>query len=293
MNTVQSSSPDLDSEALSTKQLDHFVSLDWLEQHLQEKNQRIIQLDGDAYYHRFHIPGALQVAYAQITAKVNGVPGMRAETQQLALVFGQLGIDVATRVIAYDMTGGLDAARLIWTLASLGHRGGGAVLNGGFSMWYNEKRPMESGRVSPSPTVFHSELNPAWEADWQRVLAVAEGKIPAILVDTRTSNEYLGLTVRPPKGYIGDAVHFDWVQSLVDPKIPLLKDDQDLRNQFAKLGITDLAREIIVYCESGHRASQTWLLLRHLGFKDVRLFAGSMAEWRVRDLPVKRGNLSF
>ncbi|MBF0444611.1 MAG: sulfurtransferase, partial [Magnetococcales bacterium] len=45
----------------------------------------------------------------------------------------------------------------------------------------------------------------------------------------------------------------------------------------------------IIYCESGHRAAQTWLLLRDLDFKNVRLFAGSISQWRALGLPVVPG----
>ena len=45
------------------------------------------------------------------------------------------------------------------------------------------------------------------------------------------------------------------------------------------VGISDKKTDIIVYCQSGRRASQTYITLKNLGFNKVRLYDGSMAEY--------------
>ncbi|MEX0911247.1 MAG: rhodanese-like domain-containing protein, partial [Nitrosopumilaceae archaeon] len=45
--------------------------------------------------------------------------------------------------------------------------------------------------------------------------------------------------------------------------------------------------EIITYCQGGYRAANSFLALKKLGFKNVKVYVGSWGEWGNRlDLPV-------
>ena len=258
-----------------------FVDTSWLENHLSDPRLRIIQVGGEKYYPQFHIPGASFLPYQALVTIQNGVPGMRADTAFLAELFGHQGLTIDTPVVAYDLSGGTDASRLVWTLTALGHHFG-AVLDGGLGRWSQEKRPLDQQTPDLKPLPFVPQPQPEWEASEQQVLAASTPHSIAQLLDTRTANEYLGLTLRAPRGHIAGALPFDWSNALLSNNDPRLKDKQALLSLLAEVGVTDLQREIIVYCETGHRASQSWLLLRQLGFSKVRLYDGSIAEWRVR-----------
>ncbi|HIJ85270.1 MAG TPA: sulfurtransferase [Magnetococcales bacterium] len=263
-----------------------FVAPDWLEAALGDARLRIVQLDGEKYYQQFHIPGAAQTAYARLVTKRNDIPGMMADLSDLVPEIERLGIGNATPVVAYDLTGGLDAARFLWTLASSGHTGFKAVLDGGLSAWYSQKRRMESGIATYETVAFQGKIDARWLVGHKEVLAISEGKTDALLVDTRSAKEYQGLTIRAPRGHIRGARHYDWTDSLIDPKDMRLKDPGKIKGQLDRIGISDTTQEIVLYCETAHRAAHTWLLLRHLGYEKVRLYDGSIAEWRVLNLPV-------
>ena len=267
----------------------HFVDGAWLEAHLRDPGLRIIQVGGDTYFARQHIPGALLLPYAQLVETREQVPGLRPGPETLAALFGSCGIAVDTRVVAYDLSGGMDASRLVWTLATLGNDRG-LVLDGGLSAWFREERPMTGAVPGVAPVVFTPRPNPEWEADLEQVFQATEPGAAVQLVDTRTANEYQGLVVRGPRGHLAGAVHFDWIGALIDRNDPRLRDRDTLRAMLGAAGVDDPGREIILYCETAHRAAQTWLLLRSLGFSRVRLYDGSMAEWRALDLPVVPGN---
>lgn len=267
---------------------DFFVDIPWLEEHLDLPGLRILQVGGEKYYPQFHLPGAVLLSYKALVTTREGVPGVRADTSFLAELFGSLGIAVDTPVLAYDLSGGMDAARAIWTLASLGHRPG-AILNGGLGMWFQAKKTVEHTAASCATVPFVPQPTPEWESTEQQVLAASQADQTTVLLDTRTPQEYQGRSLRGPRGHIAGAIHFNWTDALNHGNDPRIKDKQTLLSLLAQRGVSDVQQEIITYCETGHRASQTWLLLRALGFEKVRLYDGSIAEWRIRDHPVVAG----
>lgn len=266
-----------------------FVDMPWLEDHLHDPDLRIIQIGGERYYPQMHIPGAALLSFRDLITIQNGVPGVRAAPEFLAELFGRVGVTLQTPVLFYDVGNGMDAARAVWTLTSLGHSAV-AQLDGGFGLWFRDKRPMD--HLSPSlPTLrFLPKPNPEWGVTGDEVLAISRSANGPILLDTRTPQEYEGLTAREPRGHIAGAHLFNWTDALREMQDPRIKPPEQLLSLLAPLGIVHPEQEIIVYCETGHRASHTWLLLRHLGFKKVRLYDGSMAEWRHLGYPVVAGS---
>lgn len=265
-----------------------FVTTAWLQEHLENAALRVVQVGGEEFYPRLHIPGAHLMLYGEMVEERAGVPSMRREVADLARLFGRLGIDRETPVVAYDATGGLDAARFVWSLAMVGNDHG-AVLDGGMMAWHHEARPLTHQIPTTAPVTFTPEFHAEWEADWEYVMEASQGKREAVILDTRSKREFLGMTIRNPRGHIPGAVHLDWVESLEDPKRPFLRGRGELMEMFGDVGIKDPEREVITLCHSAHRAAQTWLLLRELGIQQVRLYDGSMTEWGIKGLPMVFG----
>jgi len=55
-----------------------------------------------------------------------------------------------------------------------------------------------------------------------------------------------------------------------------LKNARELQKLFAPLVAKP---ETITYCQSGYRAAHSWLVLKLLGFENVRNYLGSWYEW--------------
>jgi thiosulfate/3-mercaptopyruvate sulfurtransferase len=55
------------------------------------------------------------------------------------------------------------------------------------------------------------------------------------------------------------------------------------------MGVTP-DRPVVVHCRTGHQASQTYFLLKHiLGHKNIRWYDGSWLGWSIRkDLPAEK-----
>ncbi|MBF0260868.1 MAG: sulfurtransferase [Magnetococcales bacterium] len=267
-----------------------FVAADWLLEQRGDPGIRLVQVGGESHYPRMHLPGACLVTYPEFTAQRDGLPAMFPELADLERLFGRLGIGVETPVVAYDLVGGTDAARFAWTLARAGHAGGCAILDGGLPVWYQRQLPMETAIPRIEAVRFQTRPVEAWEADREQVLATIASHAEGALLDTRSRNEYLGLTLRGPRGHLPGAVHLDWIDTLMGRQDPRLRSDEALRSLYAAIGLDDPTREVIVYCETAHRAAHTWAVLRHLGWEKVRLYDGSISEWRLYDLPVVAGD---
>lgn len=70
------------------------VDSDWLEQHLQDRRLIVVDMtDDDLQYMRFHIPGAVHLAYQVLLASRGpGKPPARLDHAQFSALLGRLGI---------------------------------------------------------------------------------------------------------------------------------------------------------------------------------------------------------
>jgi thiosulfate/3-mercaptopyruvate sulfurtransferase len=63
-----------------------------------------------------------------------------------------------------------------------------------------------------------------------------------------------------------------------------MKDNKSLSELYQQISKDD---EIVTYCQGGYRAANSFLALKKLGFKNVKVYVGSWGEWGNRlDLPV-------
>ena len=106
------------------------------------------------YLEQGHVPGAV---FGDLIHDLSddraALPFTRPDVDRFAEAAGALGIAAGTTVVAYDSSGGPWAARLWWLLRAAGHDDA-AVLDGGFSAWAAEGRPVDVGAVEPEPSVF-------------------------------------------------------------------------------------------------------------------------------------------
>ncbi|MBI2460686.1 MAG: hypothetical protein HYV61_04105, partial [Candidatus Rokubacteria bacterium] len=96
---------------------------------------------GQAAYAKGHIKNAVFLSWKELDSVEANRQGYPIPSEQAEALFGRLGIDHDTRVVAYDDAGGLFAARLFYVLEFYGHDRV-RVLNGGLTKWVGEGRPL-------------------------------------------------------------------------------------------------------------------------------------------------------
>ncbi len=263
------------------------VEADELEQHLNDENICIIDLSKDETYLQSHIPGAVHLQYPRILHVEKPVMGLVPDSNTLSEVLGSLGISPDTHVVAYDDEGGGKACRLLWTLDIIGHSRY-SLLNGGLHAWANEGHALESGAVQPTPANYQVNIGNKGIANKDYILEHLQDP-NVVLLDARSIQEYSGEKCFATRGgHIPHAINLDWMLTMDQQRNLRFLPDQQVQQMLNDLGIT-ADKQIVTYCQTHHRSSHTYILLKHLGYQNIAGYPGAWSEWgNLPDTPVEK-----
>lgn len=170
-----------------------FVSVDWLAEHLDDDNLRIIDAryvypnespQGDEMYTAGHIPGAIYRHWRRdLSVNTPPVPNLLLGPEEFAAKMGQLGVDDQTTVVVYDVGNVIWAARIWWALHYYGHDKV-YVLEGGAAAWEAAGKPLTTEVIQPQPKTFVPHTRPAMRASKAHVLAAIDDPDTTI-IETR------------------------------------------------------------------------------------------------------------
>src|SRR5262245_12894677 len=112
------------------------VEVDWLSQHLNDRDLVLLHVGNKGEYDSEHIPGARYVSEGDITQNA-AVPYELPPAQDLRAKFASFGVSDDSRIVLYfGKDGGLPSTtRVIFTLDYLGLGDRTSLLNGGLSAW--------------------------------------------------------------------------------------------------------------------------------------------------------------
>lgn len=241
----------------------------------------IVDLGSAEEYQQCHIPGAVHLHVGQLRLGLPPAPGLLPDRQQLQQALQSIGINNADannrHIIAYDHDNNANACRLLWTLEAVSHSGH-SVLNGGMRAWVNADLATETIPNSSTVGTIEIKMNPAVSADSEYVLQCLDNPHIKIL-DARSAAEYHGL-VSPSlrKGHIPGAINLNWLDTIDANNSHRFKSPEILIGLLNDKGFSK-EKETIVYCQTHQRSSHSFVMLRSLGFNNVRGYAGAWSEW--------------
>ena len=254
---------------------------------------QVIDLRPAEDFAKGRIPGAIHLDLWAFSLNDTDPAPLKSFLWMIAHVFAARGIDPSRTVVVYDEKSGIRAARAFWFLEYFGHPDV-RMLDGGFTAWSRAALPVATGEAGLQPAAAalssdwpeRAEPRPDRLATWRDVHDRLGSK-DAIILDTRSAEEYYGELVRARRGgAVPGAVHVDWIRNL-DAE-GAFKPREDLRAMYEKAGVTP-DREVVTYCQGGYRAAHSYLALRLLGYPRVRAYLGSWKEWGDREeLPIEK-----
>lgn len=270
---------------------DDFVEVEWLASRLDDSRLRVIDArsvphggtvvmpSGKEQFAQGHLPGAVHLDYGEDLHDAATPYATRvAPGEAFAQVLGAHGIGDESLVVAYDAGTVPFAARMVWMLRYYGHDEA-YVLAGGVPAWTAAGRSLSTAAADVVPATFTPRARPSLRAGRDEVLAIAQGRSDAQLLETQRDQTYA-----QRDRDIRNAVRLSGSLLLEDERGGRIAEPARLDRLVREAGL-DKHKRTVVSCGSGVSASGAWLALRAAGFDDVAVYDGSWLEWEHDRLP--------
>lgn len=268
--------------------MDSLVTAEWLNEHLNDPDLVVLDcsvlvqptgnggfdsVSGRPQYDKGHIPTA---GFADLKGELSDIEspfGFAVPTpEQFAAAMSALGVGDDSRVVLYDASGSVWAARVWWMLRWIGFDKV-ALLDGGLAAWTAEGLPLSTEPVSRSVGTLTIALRPELIVGKDEVLAAISDDTVSI-IDALPEAQYRGeMSMYARPGHITSATNV--------PVLSLINETGRYRpaQELEKLFTGDRDSRTITYCGGGIAASANAFVMTRLGYKDVAVYAASLQEW--------------
>ena len=282
----QTVAPVTDIDARGYARPDVLVSTQWVADHVNDPNVRIVESDEDILlYETGHIPGAAKVDWV---ADLND-PLIRdyIDRPRFERLLRSKGISDDTTIVFYGDKNNWWATYAFWVFRLFGVEDL-RIMDGGRLRWAEEGRQL----VTDLPRYPEGNLR-AKDRDDARIRTFREQVMEHVrsgrpLVDVRSPEVFRGERLHMPEypnegalrgGHIPGAKSIPWGRAITQ-ETHTFRPADELRTIYTEENGLKTNDEVIVYCRIGERSSHTWFALTYLlGFENVRNYDGSWTEW--------------
>jgi len=276
---------------------DAVASPDWLQDRIGDPTVKIVdtrfivevddegrfrEVPGKDSFLESHIPGAVFLDLNEL--RDASAPAHLVPPSVFEEMISARGIGNEDEIVVYDTEGGVWSARLWWALRLNGHERV-RILDGGFTSWVLEEKPVETGNRIVAPSAFVSDPVDHLKIEISDVIdATRDGA--TVIIDALSEPFHAGRTrlyASLPAGHIPGAINIPAPDNL-DSHTHRLLDVDTLRRRWSP--VVGDAERIITYCGGGMYGAFDLFVLHLLGY-EATLYDGAWEEWAANDaLPI-------
>ncbi len=266
--------------------LSPIVSVEWLQEHLQDDNliildasmEKVVGMEPVLYPGFLCIPNSIKL---DLENKFHHHHASQSHTMPSAQQFTEeaqkLGINKNSTVVIYDNQGVYASPRAWWMFKSMGFENV-TVLDGGLPEWINHNYATTNQHAIAKKGNIIGLYQEGLLSRAEEVLNVLNNNDYKIL-DARSNPRFLAQAPEPRPGirggHIPNSINLPFAHLLDGPGF---KKIEALQQIFLKLGVKDTHR-LIFSCGSGITACIILLAARIAGLDNLSLYDGSWSEW--------------
>lgn len=266
----------------------NLVSIEWLNQHLNDSNLIILDAtmkkkpNGDPIQEALiRIPDAQAFDFdTKICDQQSELPHMLCSSEEFELAARNLGINQDSIVVVYDMMGIFSSPRAWWMFKIMGHKSV-FVLDGGLPQWLNAGYPTIPASVAGDVKEkgnFQAGFSEKGVFNANQVLD-SIGNRDFQILDARSKARFYAKEPEPRAelkgGHIPSSICLPFTELMVSG---VFKSKQQLKAIFSSM-VNSSDRTLIFSCGSGVTACILALAADECGYEDYIVYDGSWSEW--------------
>jgi len=265
----------------------NYVTPDWLAKHAGDRDIVIIDVSlTPEDYQKEHIPNALFIDWKRDLSNTAEKRYYKIVPKEgFEAVMNKIGATKNSTLIFYDNFNNRLAIRAHWVATYYGHENA-KILEGGISGWKSASYET-TDKILTSPTSSYKvgKMTPEINVD-KAFVKLNLWNNDVLFVDSRPWKTYTGeipgkmihsgLDVAR-RGHLPGAVSIPWKSNINEKNLFINEDD--LFKVYSNVGFSKY-EVVVFYCNDGIHAAYNWFVAtKILGFKNAKIYEGSMGEW--------------
>jgi len=264
-----------------------FVTPDWLKKNAGDQNLVIVDvsLTSEDYY-KEHIPNAVYINWKnELSDPMEKRYYKVLPKEGFEGIMKKIGATPDSTLVFYDNLNNRLAIRALWVASFYGHERA-MVLEGGISAWkYADFETTKEILTSPATNYKVEKGNSEINVEKGYVKLNLRNN-DVLFVDSRPYKMYTGETTGKMihtgmnvvrKGHLPGAVSIPWKSNINERDMFL--DENALMKVYSNQGLSKY-KTVVFYCNEGVHAAYNWFIAtKILGFRNVKIYEGSMGEW--------------
>lgn len=262
---------------MTMNKISTFVSTDCLSDFLVDESYKILDLRIQEKFEKGHIAGSIHIDSELFIRRndegINVVP----DKEVILTALKEKGVNNDDTLILVDDVFNLNCSIAVWVFHYYGFYNV-KLLDGALSKWEKENRQLTTEvAFYPFGNIDFTVDNPSICITKDEILMNIYSE-DCTFIDNRSD---YAIDYDQQGGIIPGAKQFFYLDIFEEyPNYFILKDLKNILKELHEKDITE-DKTIVLYCESAPQSALVYLIMKELGYPDVKLYLAGYEEWRI------------